>query len=889
MLKKIFIFLLSCWVCIQFSPVLSQVLDQPQALPEVKVLQLRSQEYYQQGNFTQSYRDLQALIQLLTEQGSKGKPNLALALTNLGHLNFAWGRLDSALTSWQEATRIYQDLNQKKSIIYLQLYQAEALQKLGLYPRACETLSQALSINHQFCQAEPITQSNNNKLLKDEIAQRIRTNTQLDRDGFRLLGEILAKTGRPEEAFALLAQIDQIAPSPAVTLALGNTFRAMGNLVRDRQTETQYQYLPWQCNPIAIAQEVEDYYQKAKDNYQKISNDPTPMISAKVKLNQFSLLMAVKQETEANQNRIKEAENLSQAIATHLPQLFTSYSKVYLEINYAKNLVCLQQQKSGFDHTFAQDEIVNLLKKTIKEARDLELIPDFQASLLIKEKPRILESYALGNLGGFYEYLSSAYPPLAQYYQSQAIQLTEEALYLAQPSQVPHLAYQWQWQLGRLWEATGESEKAIANYELAAQTLETVRRDILTVNSDVQFSFRDNIEPLYRGLVNLLLTSQKTKPDSIALQKALDYTEALQLAELENFLGCNLTTTLQTTPLTHAKAAIIYPIILQDRLAIILKIPGQKLAYFETLISHQQVETTLKNLQDKLTQIEGGTTPEILGNSQEVYQWLFKPLEPTLNNHSEIETIVFILEGSLRNIPMSILYDGQKYLLEKNYAIAVVPGLNLLTPQTASSPLKVFAGGVGLPQEFSKGIRFSKIEQLELEIHNISQFVSMGEPLLNERFTQANIQKKLQSGDFSAIHWKTHGTFSSVPQNTFIVAYRELINPHNLSQLVQVGSQNKTKPLELLVLSACDTAQGDRRAILGLSGIAVRSGAASTLSTLWRANDAATTELMTQFYQEIAKAGMTKAKALQKAQLALLKKYKDPYIWATYVLVGSWL
>ncbi|MBD0343444.1 MAG: CHAT domain-containing protein, partial [Coleofasciculus sp. Co-bin14] len=101
-----------------------------------------------------------------------------------------------------------------------------------------------------------------------------------------------------------------------------------------------------------------------------------------------------------------------------------------------------------------------------------------------------------------------------------------------------------------------------------------------------------------------------------------------------------------------------------------------------------------------------------------------------------------------------------------------------------------------------------------------------------------------------------------------------------------------SSPIELLVLSACQTALGDNRAALGIAGVAVRAGARSTLATLWAVNDEATAALMVRFYQELANSTVTKAEALRRAQQSILKdpRYRQhPYYWAPYVLVGNWL
>lgn len=92
------------------------------------------------------------------------------------------------------------------------------------------------------------------------------------------------------------------------------------------------------------------------------------------------------------------------------------------------------------------------------------------------------------------------------------------------------------------------------------------------------------------------------------------------------------------------------------------------------------------------------------------------------------------------------------------------------------------------------------------------------------------------------------------------------------------------------MLSACQTASGDERAALGMAGMAVRSGARTTLATLWTAGDAATAQMMTEFYRLLIDENLPRAQALQQAQLSLRKdpKFSHPYYWAPFVMVGNW-
>jgi CHAT domain-containing protein len=138
----------------------------------------------------------------------------------------------------------------------------------------------------------------------------------------------------------------------------------------------------------------------------------------------------------------------------------------------------------------------------------------------------------------------------------------------------------------------------------------------------------------------------------------------------------------------------------------------------------------------------------------------------------------------------------------------------------------------------------------------------------------------------------THGQFSSKAEETFILTWDDRINVNELSSLLETTDLRRSNPIELLVLSACETAKGDNRASLGIAGVAVRAGARSTLATLWLVNDEATAQIMVRFYQELSQTTVTKAEALRRAQELILQdpKYRQhPYYWAPYVLVGNWL
>lgn len=759
-------------------------------------------------------------------------------------------------------------VSSKTDIFRRQLVTAQNLQSAGLYRQACNTLLPVLDLANFDC-ANLI----DNQLSPTEkaIIEKL-PNTEITASGLRILGDVLRLTGALKNSQIILnrslvaaqnLQLDSAVS--AAYLSLGNTQRAFGK----RQAD--------------IKQDAGANYEKALDFYERAiaSSEQTEELQAK--LNKLSLLVSNFPNSDIG--------NLWQEIKLKIDNLPASTQSIYDRINFAESLGCLTAQviESHVDTMqWPFPPAINrcAVKSPRKNVEPPGLIYVAQLLATAANDANKLgnlraESYAKGSLGELYEITGQI---------SEARQLTDRALGIAQSIQAADLAYKWQWQLGRLTvKSKGEKKSAIGAYQTSVQTLQSLRKDLIAVNPDVQFSFRDNAEPVYRELVDLLLTTDgNSQPNQANLEQAIKQIDALQLAEIENFLRCSVSLSLPIDRIANKQSALIYPIILENRIAIILQVYGQPLAYYETPVSRKTLETVMQNLQGNLR--ERGKTPKVIAESQKLYQWLIDPLEPQLKQNPQIETLVFVLDGNLRNIPMTVLYNGKtdQYLVENKYAIAISPSLELFAPQPLQQKLKVFIGGIGEPQNID-GKNFETIHKLREELEGIANKVPANKPLLDTSFTKANIQNYLQTGNFSAVHLKTHGEFSSDPDETYIVAYKQLLKGQDIANLIETKNEQQSNNIELLVLSACQTAAGDNRAVLGLAGIAIRAGARSTLSTLWEARDAPNTELMLKFYDELSKPGMTRAKALHIAQQSLFERYPAPNIWGTYILVGNWL
>ncbi|HHP7229245.1 MAG TPA: CHAT domain-containing protein, partial [Xenococcaceae cyanobacterium] len=436
---------------------------------------------------------------------------------------------------------------------------------------------------------------------------------------------------------------------------------------------------------------------------------------------------------------------------------------------------------------------------------------------------------------------------------------------------------------GRLLKQQGDIAGAIAIETQAVAILQEIRGDLVATNPDLQFSFRDSVEPIYRDLVELLLSYN---PSQENLLQARDVIESLQLAELENYFreACIDAKPKQIEQI-DSKAAVIYPIILPERLGVIVSLPGSPLKYYEQTLPESEIEATLERYLQSLNPIY--PNKQRLQLSQTIYDWLIKPSEAELLKH-QIKTLVFVLDGSLRNLPMTALYDGKQYLVEK-YGIALAPGLQLLVSESLNNQ-KLQAVVAGL-SESSQG--FAALPGVKTEMNEISQYIP-AQLLLNEQFTNLGLREQLRETPSSLVHLATHGQFSSNPEETFILTWNDQIKVKEFEDLLRAREEvSNAQPIELLVMSACQTAAGDDRAALGIAGVAVRSGARSTIATLWSVKDESTVILMNKFYQHLATGSIstTKAEALRQAQVFLIDSadFNHPFYWSSFVLVGNWL
>jgi CHAT domain-containing protein/predicted negative regulator of RcsB-dependent stress response len=488
-------------------------------------------------------------------------------------------------------------------------------------------------------------------------------------------------------------------------------------------------------------------------------------------------------------------------------------------------------------------------------------------------------TYALGYLGHLRE--AGGNIPAA-------LELTGRAAFVAQEIQLPDALYRWEWQTGRLHRAQGNRDAAITAYRRALQTLQPIRHDLLFGYGPADTTFREAVSPVFFELTDLLLEKADAVNDPTAVQRILreacDTVEQLKSVELEDYLQdeCMNLMRAKSARIENIgqKTAVVYIIPLADRTELLVGI-GSELKRVKVTVGAARLAGEVRAFRSHL---EKRTTNEYLAEARGLYQWLIAPIRDLLDANG-IQTLVFVPDGALRTIPMSALQDGQHFLIEQ-FAVAVTPGLTLLEPRLMRWS-RVQALKAGLSEATQD---HASLPYVAAELDRVRMLFG-GPTLMDREFVLPTLKKDFAHAQYQVVHFATHGQIDRDASQSYLLTYDGKLTLNQLEDLLR-PSQFHGAAVELLTLSACQTAAGDDRAALGLAGVAVKAGARSVLATLWSVHDESTTLLMGEFYSQLKNDPVTtKARALQLAQLKLFRdpRFDHPGYWAPYLIIGNWL
>jgi CHAT domain-containing protein len=387
--------------------------------------------------------------------------------------------------------------------------------------------------------------------------------------------------------------------------------------------------------------------------------------------------------------------------------------------------------------------------------------------------------------------------------------------------------------------------------------------------------------------IDLLLKRSETAADTADQQKYLsearNRVEQFKAAELKDYFQDECVVAFQPhntqLEVVSNSAVIIYPILLPDRVEMLIGLPGR----LKRIRLAVDSPTLGKEVHQFRITLEKRITREYMRHARRLYEWLIQPIASELND-VQAKTLVFVPDGFLRTIPLAALHDGKQFLIQR-YAIAVTPGLYLSDPQPMNlGKSKILILGLS---EASQG--FPALPYVTEEANEISAMVG-GRILLNQQFLLSDIEQSLTTDVYNIVHIASHSFFSGDKNHSYILTYDNRMTLEQMDQCLGVFRFRQVQ-LDLLTLSACETAVGDDRAALGLAGVAVKAGARSALASLWSINDKAASRLIAEFYRQLMNPEHNRAQALQAAQIMLITdpQYDHPVYWAPFLLINNWL
>jgi len=461
-----------------------------------------------------------------------------------------------------------------------------------------------------------------------------------------------------------------------------------------------------------------------------------------------------------------------------------------------------------------------LISLSLKAKHIAEYFPEKKDSLIQIAHHLLHESYKISNSFSDNRLLSKAAGYTAKLNELnqddiKAINNTRKAIFYADQGNYLAIQYLWQRQLGALFKKIGDKDQAIQSFENAISTLSKIRKEIFTGYRFYKDVFNEKIRPVYQELASLYIEradkAQKTELKQQQLRRAINIMENLKTAELQDYFEDEcVAKSKKTSDLLERvpdNAAMIYPISLAKRLILLLAIKDS-IQHVSIPVAKEDFDQTVKLFR---RQLQTRISYDFLKNAKKLYSYIISPVEKELEKAS-IQTLLVVSGGALRLIPFSTLYNGKTFLIEK-YAIASIPAISLTDNQGVKSQTdKVLLGGL------SKAVQgFASLPSVKKELRDLKDIINSHHVFLNEDYTIKNISNEIKNNDYSIVHLATHGVFGGTARDSFLLTYDDKLNMNQLEDILS-PARHKNKPIDLLTLSACQTALGNERASLGLSG-----------------------------------------------------------------------
>ncbi|WP_271254690.1 CHAT domain-containing protein [Pseudanabaena sp. Chao 1811] len=847
---------------------------------QVRVVYNLAQAYQFSRDYERSIKMYQqALVIARDLKDQEQERNL---LDNLGNVYLKAGKYELAITIFQQvlaSSRMSPDpTSQAGATISL----GDGYRNLGQYTQAIKFYRQGLDLSSK---------------LTDRIAQA----------GILVkLGNAYLKLGKYEQAIALYQQSLAIARS----IDHRDSEGLLSNIARDRLYDSLGQ------DEIAIRFFAPRYYVILPEIQARMAEGI--VLSnwglAYERLGQFDKAIALYQQELVIAREIKDIAREG-AVLSNLGNAYDSSQQFDKAIVMHQQALTIMQKIK--DNANKGRVLVNLANTYRNLGQNEQAIEIYQQALAIAReiKNRDSEGTALRNLG-------IAYVNRGQH--QQALEAYQQAVTIAREIGDRDGEGTVLSNLGKLLAIKQQPELAIFFYKQSINVRESIRKDIRGLSQDEQKSYLSTVENSYRDLADLLLKQGR-------IMEALQVLDLLKIQELEDYLknikgsdrtlqevrlleperafrdqqfaisfeqiphlNRQLANQIQQLPQSEINqvptylnqipqgTVLLYPLILSDRLEIILFSPNTFPISRTVKISQTELEPLVTDFRTGL--LDAGSE-DVKEPAAKLYNLLIKPIESELVL-AKTTTILYAPDGILRYIPLAALYDGKQWLAEKcriNNLIAY--SLFDFAPKLNIQP-NILAGAFGGKADEKKFGQIGLPATLK-EVQAIANSFNNSVTLIEDQFSRQAIESKFKNHNI--LHLATHAEFNTgTPDNSFIIFGNG--DKIRLNEITDWQIPN----IDLIVLSACQTGVGtlgDGVEILGFGYQVQKAGAKNAIASLWSVNDEGTQALMETFYSELKKGDVTPTEALNRAQVALIKspKYNHPNYWSAFFAIGNGL
>ncbi len=822
--------------------VYNKLADYPQAL-----------EYYQQA--------VKLRRQINDQKG------VGISLNSIGGVYFFQGNYNQALDYWQQALEIRQELGDlvrvgrtQNNIAGIYLNQAKYSQALEYYQQALQTFKklenlqgEAAVINNIGLIYQKLGQYEKSlELFQKALAIHRKTRNKKDEgDALNNIGITYKLQKKYDEALAYYQQALTVRKQTNNKPGIGNSLNNIA-LVYDQRSQHQ----------TAL-----EYLQQALTIFQEIGNKTETGRT----LDSLGTVYKSLQEYTQAEDYYRQALTIKRSIGDRASERITLSNIGDLLVAKKQPELAIILYKRSVNVTEAIRQDLQALSLDKKQSYAEKIADTYRrlADLLLQQN-RVIEAQQVLDLLKVQELDNYLKNVEGNEQTSVGIEL------LPQEKEVLDNYLAIQNQAAKINEELTKLESILPGDRSVAQQQQITKLE--AQKQQIQSEFNDFISN--KNIIKILQQLQeKTRGESI---------DITNLSRLQKILK------------TKENAVLLYPLILDDRIEMVLVKSNGLPIHRSVPISKIQLKNAifdfraaLTNPRKRISDLTARETGKLL------YEWLIKPWEIDLLL-GRTKTIIYAPDGLLRYIPLAALYDGEKWLIEK-FNINNITAVSLTNFNSKPlDKLRVLAAAFSEGNyQFMVGSREFELSGLKFareEIEILAKIIPNTLKLFNQAFNWDEIISRVDK--YNILHFATHADFvNGHPEDSFILF-------GDGSRLTLREITNLSLPnIDLVVLSACRTGMGsilqDGSEILGLGYQMQRAGVKASIATLWQVDDRGTQLLMVDFYQALKKGNVTKAKALREAQLALIagningekdaKSFRHPYYWASFILIGDGL